>query len=73
MSNDLHSINWGIIPYREAWELQQKYFDQLVEARANHQGHPNYSPYIRWAVMEKRLTCCSTRLTLNLRVPSLYR
>lgn len=42
MSNDLHSINWGIIPYREAWELQQKYFDQLVEARANHQGHHNY-------------------------------
>lgn len=42
MSNDLHSINWGIIPYREAWELQQKYFDQLVEARANHQEHPNY-------------------------------
>ena len=43
MSNDLHSINWGIIPYREAWELQQKYFDQLVEARANHKEHANYN------------------------------
>lgn len=41
-NTDLHTISWGNIPYRDAWKLQQKYFESLVASYSSHQAHRNY-------------------------------
>ena len=42
ISTEIYTMFWGNIPYQEAWKLQQKYFESLVEAHFNHEPHHNY-------------------------------
>ena len=32
---------WGIVPYAEAWERQEKLFNELIEAKKNGQPYVN--------------------------------